>query len=284
MHSKLNDLLIGISKRNMPNLWNKIDERINLEIKNKTNYKLKRKILYIASIGIFLSIGNIMRINIEKINNVQHENEYNLSEYDTLSDLNLESILENRILVDEFKTSYSKPEKNYMDLIEGADSIVYGKVIDVKGDVNSNGFIKSDLLINVISDYKDKIDADTEISVSSNGGEVTYYEYISKVKDEIIKKHGYDEVEDKGMNFISLYNNVPQYRIGEYVLIYIKKINQNDFSGRKEDETIEIPKSDYIEILKLYVDPNTKAVYRYKNDSELIKEKITTLNFFDNIK
>lgn len=334
MDKDIKELLENNSKENMPDLWDKIESK--LENKNKIN---KKRFLAVAAV-IAVVFSTVLMRNGNVLNEVLPENEevvlmdegineaidnrtdggvgrgtegyvndgkdilmgeewpisdglYSSMEEKILKDgldnkrvfgdIDLEKVLNNKILLDGLGANNQSLEHNAMSNYKESDSIIYGKVKSVKSYVGEGLEIKSDIYIQVIEDYKNNIEKDEIIKVNSNGGEVSYDEFISKLDKGSDLKKKYEKKENKSKMFIQLGdNNITQYTAYEHVLVYVDKVNKGEsYSGDNEDVT-----ETYEAVIKQYVNPNTNEVYKYNYSNEngkhnLKKESIDNL---DNLK
>lgn len=281
MNKDIKDLLKNNSKNNMPDLWDKIE--IKLKDKKRRN---PRSFLAIAAIIIVVFTVGVINKNNFLNNNGLDQQKVEIDEITVLKDLNLKEILEDKLRTGNYlgtrETSYTNIEETSID--EKSSSIIYGKVIDVKSFAEDD-LISSNIEIEVIKDYKNNISEGEKILLGARGGEVTLEEYIKNASEVTIWRNEYDKVEDKSKKIIALDEGIPQYRQGEYILVYVFKLNKEVYYSEKEERFIEPPTADYGAYSKLYVNPNTEEVYKYIydfNSNELIKEHIDTLDSFEN--
>lgn len=331
MDKDIKEILENNSKDNMPDLWDKIESK--LENKNKIN---KKRFLAVAAV-IAVVFSMVLMRNV--LNEVLSENEEvvlmdegineaidngtdggvdrgiegsvndekdilmggegaisyglyssmeerilkdGLDNKGVFGDIDLEKVLDNKILVDVLGINNQSSEHNAMSNYKESDSIIYGKVKSVKSYIGEGLEIKSDIYIQVIEDYKNNIEKDEIIKVNSNGGEVSYDEFISKLDKGSDLKKKYEKKENKSKMFIQLGdNNIPQYTAYEHVLVYVDKVNKGEsYSGDNEDVT-----ETYEAVIKQYVNPNTKELYKYNYSNEngkhnLKKESIDNLDNF----
>lgn len=323
MDKDIKELLENNSKDNMPDLWDKIESKI--ESKNKIN---KKKFLEVAAV-IAVVFSMVLMINI--LNEALPENEevvlmdegineaidngteasandekdilmggegaisdglYSSMEEKILrdeldnkivfGDIDLEKVLDNKILVDGLGINNQYSEHNAISNYKESDSIIYGKVKSVKSYVGEGLEIKSDIYIQVIEDYKNNIEKYEIIKVNSNGGEVSYDEFISKLDKGSDLKKKYEKSENESKIFMQLsHDGSPQYKVGDYVLV-------NLMYGIEYGDTSEGQKYIYDSFIKQYVDPNTEEVFKYHDENlddaehKLIKENITTLDALKN--
>ncbi len=307
------DILKENSKNNMPDLWGKIESK--LETKKKKN---KKNILSaVASIAVIFSIAITGRNILMKDNNLKAENSINqevLEEneetsensnsqnseasisIDVLPDLNLQEMLEDKIVGSYgISSGYVTREIN---IKEEAISIVYGKVVEVNGYLQED-MINSYLTIEVIEDYKKGIKEGDVITVGSSGGEMLLEDYNKEASHPYIlnsnsengkdegKRVVYGETESEGYKIINLNKGVPQYRTGEYVLVYLFEVNKEGYYSLKDEKYYKPPVADYgiYSDGRLYVNPNTREVfkYEYNMNNTLEKEKVGTLDSIENI-
>lgn len=281
MDKDIKDLLKNNSKDNMPDLWGKIESKLQ----EKKGRKSRWFLTLVAAIVIIFTIGVINKSGFLN-NNGLNQQKVEADEITVLEDLNLKEIVEGKLRASGYsgsnETSYTEVEETSFEA--KSSSIIYGKVIDVKSFAEDD-LISSDIEIEVIKDYKNNISEGEKILLGSMGGEVTVEEYIKNASEINIWRNEYDKVEDKSKKIIALDNGVPQYREGEYVLVYLFKFNKEVYYSEKEERLIEPPTADYGAYEKLYVNPNTEEVYKYiydYNSDELIKENVSALDFFEN--
>lgn len=294
----------------MPDLWGKIESK--LEDKKKKNNK---KILAVAaSMAIIFTIGIAAKSILINDNNIKAENNINKDapveedeiaaadgsetsiNIEVLPDLNLEDILKDKI-VESYGISNAYIARD-IDIEKESAAIVYGKVTEVKSYLQDN-MINSYLSIEVIKDYKGNIKEGEKITVGSSGGEMfleeynkeSSYPYILSSEAENGKDEGkrvvFGEKKSDGYKIIALSKGVPQYREGEYVLVYLFEIDKEGYYSWKDEKYYEPPAVDYgiYSSGKLYVNPNTGEVFNYTYDyisEKLIKEKVTTLDALEN--
>lgn len=120
--------------------------------------------------------------------------------------------------------------------------------------------------------------------MGAHGGEMTYEDYISQIDPMRVEKFGYNRIEDKSKMVIDLGTGVPMYREGEYVLVYVKSLDKEEYYKERQ-EIREEESYDYGVYKRLYVNPNTREVfkYEYKLDNTLEKIKVGTLDDIENI-
>lgn len=283
MDKDIKDLLNSEAKNNMPDLWDKIE--CKLPDKNKIKVTHRNRILVIAaSLAIVFTVGlfsdKLQKNKYSNMESVENKRE-DKKDIAMLEDLNLEKILEDKTIAGGMGEASKAYDKRFIDYQNEAQAVIYGKVVEVKSYVDQGIFIVSDIKIEVIKDYKNNILEKEYIILGNAGGEATYQEFIDKSYESIWKKRGYDTVEDKSKKLIELCDDgIPQYRVGEYVLVYTYKVDKNEVYAPKEGKYIEPPRYDYFALKKLYANPNTNEVFKYKYDLEnnkLIKEKVTSL-------
>lgn len=285
MDKDIKEILENNSKDNMPDLWGKIESK--LYDKKKRN---KKRLLAVAAIITVVFSTRLINSRYITNNDIAENKEADLTEsmeISVIEDLDLDKLLADKVMVGGLvlnNMEYSDIRTVNYD--EDSYAIVYGKVKDVKSYVSDGSLIISDINIEVIEDYKNNLAKGETITIGSFGGEVTYEEFISKADENIIWRNEYDKIEDKSKMFIQLdRNNIPQYRKGEYVLVYLYKTNKETYYSEKDEMIIQPPSCDYGAYIKQYVNPNTKEVYEYKYDYEkdnIIKENITTLDEIGN--
>lgn len=323
MDNNFKDRLKDESKNNMPDLWDKIESK--LEVKEDDDKvkgrwyekKLKRNMLIAASFIVFLTVGtvakNFINSNIETAKNstlqedsYEGENESlvgnnnkNTSEsnkvyestledssgkIDFLEDLDLQKYLNNKIVVSMGSQNSYVADPNSIDYAEISDNIVYGKITEVKSYVKFGSMIYSDMTVEVIEDYKGDFKLGDTFIMGDHGGEMTYDDYISQIDPMRVEKFGYDNVEDKSEIFVDLWRGIPMYREGEYVLIYVSSLDDEEYY-KERPELREQESYDYSVYKRLYVNPNTREVfkYEYKLDNTLEKIKAGSLDDIENI-
>lgn len=310
MDKDFKDKLKEESKNSMPDLWDKIECRLEVkdELKSGEDARKKKlnKKMFIAASFIFLLVISMMIKNFinkgvdiaensiyQQEDNVEENESNQLSEFvlednsveaDILEDLNFQEYLEDKIVVSiSGQNSYSV-NPNSIDYIGISDNIVYGKVISVKSYVKFGSMIYSDMTIEVIEDYKGDFKGGDTFIMGSQGGEMTYDEYISQIDPMRVEKFGYDNVEDKSKKFTDLRDGVPMYREGEYVLVYVSSLDNNEYY-KENPELREQESYDYAVYKRLYVNPNTREVfkYQYKPNNTLEKIKAGSLDHIQNI-
>ena len=308
MEKNLKDKLIEESKNNMPELWEKIENK--LEPKKNSN---KKKVLgFVASMAVILGISIMLKNhlstneiialdsneeeyseenNIEKnqlavnddLGNVNEENKYydKIDKIEVLEDLDLQNIIEGNIVLNlGIENSYSV-DPNSINYMELSNNIVYGKITKVKSYVKFGSMIFSDMTIEVINDYKGGFSKGGTFIMGAHGGEMTYDEYISQIEPMRVEKFGYDKIKDKSKMFIELWDGVPMYREGEYVLVYVGSLDNDEYY--KEHPELRAQESyDYGIYKRLYVDPNSREVFNYKYNINNTLEKVK-VGMLDNI-
>lgn len=287
------------SKNNMPDLWGKIEGKLE----DKKKRSSKKNLAIAASLAVVFTVGIMGEVYLQRdemivensiYNEVANENdlydklynksELNIEEVEVLEELDLERILEDKIVVSlNSNTSYSV-DPNSIDYDAISDNIVYGKVTSVNSYVKFAGSIYSDMTVEVIEDYKGEFKQGDTFIMGDAGGEMTYEDYIAQMDPMRVEKFGYDKIEDKSKMFIDLSDGIPMYREGEYVLVYVKALD-NDEYYKERPELRANETYDYGVYKRLYVDPNTRDVfkYEYKMDNTLKKIKAGTLNDIENI-
>lgn len=313
MDNDFKDKLKDESKNNMPDLWDKIESK--LEDKKKRNPK---KILAVAaSLAVIFTVsvigknylkgnelmaenstsqdvtGEESEAHIDK-NEIAREDSLNyegLKEYDkadrieVLEDLDLQKILEDKIVLSLGSQKCYAVDPNSIDYYGEAESVVYGKVTDVKSYVKFGGMIISDITIEVIKDYKgDLKEEDSFVMGGNSGGELSYEEFIAQADPQLVDKRGYNNIEDKSKSFVEIWGGIPIYRVGEYVLVYLKSLDNDDYY-KEHPELRKREAYDYYGIKRVYVDPNTREVfkYEYRENNTIKKVKAGTLDDIKNI-
>lgn len=304
MTNNLKDKLKEKSKNNMPDLWDKIEGR--LEVKNnlqiakniKKSKKVNKKILIAASfislLVISMVIKNFINTNVEIAEDSALQQERNeveggileesIGEGELLEDLNLEKYLQDKIVVSIAGQNSYSVDPNSIDYEGISENVVYGKITSVKSYVKFGSMIYSDMTIEVIEDYKGNFKSGDTFIMGSEGGEMTYDDYISQIDPMRVEKFGYNNVEDKSKKFIDLRDGIPMYREGEYVLVYVSSLD-NDEYYKEHPELREQESYDYGVYKRLYVNPNTREVfkYQYKQNNILEKRKAGSLDDIKNI-
>ncbi len=295
MNNDFKDRLKEKSKNDMPDLWSGIEGK--LECKKKKNNK---KIISIAaSLAVVFIIAAIVRNilinegNFKVANSikqeVQKDNEevafdYESAYVDVLPDLDLQEILEDKIVLSFSNENSYSADVNSIDYSGISENIVYGKITEVKSYVKFGAKIYSDMTVEVIEDYKGGFKKGDTFIMGAHGGEMSYGDYIEQIDPMRVEKFGYDRVEDKSKMFIDLRDGIPMYRKGEYVLVYVKSLD-NDEYYKERPELREEESYDYGVYKRLYVNPNTREVfkYEYKLNNTLEKIKVGTLDDIENI-
>lgn len=285
MDNDIKDLLKDYSKNNMPDLWGKIEDKLD----NKKNKKNKKMLIIAASIGIIFTMGLIYKnlglkssINNEEISENTNSNLEISNKIEVLDDLDLEKVMKDKIVLGRSLENSYADDSRFINYETEAEAIVYGKVINVKSYVKFGNMIFSDITIEVINDYKKNIEEGTKIVLGVSGGELSYYEFIEQANPELVEKRGYNNIEDKTQKFIETFEGVPIYRVGEYVLVYADSIANDEYYKKNLDESIRY---EYYPLKELYVNPNTKEVFEYELDYEnnkLIKKYIKSLDSLEN--
>ena len=323
MNNDFKDRLKEESKNDMPDLWDKIECRLEdkYEIQRisgtRQENKRNRNIIIVASfislLVVSMVIKNFINSNVEMVENStlqQESNEEkneslaednsentsesnqvdefalddNIGESELLEDLNLQKFLEDKIIVNIGDQNSYAADPNSIDYLGISENIVYGKVTSVKSYVKFGSMIYSDMTIEVIEDYKGDFKGGDTFIMGSHGGEMTYDEYISQIDPMRVEKFGYDKVEDKSKKFIDLRDGIPMYREGEYVLVYVSSLDNNEYY-KEHPELRQKESYDYGVYKTLYVNPNTREVfkYEYKPNNTLEKIKVGTLDDIENI-
>lgn len=281
MSNDIKELLKINSKNIMPELW----DRIEIRLQGRKSRKPMMFLSVVAIIAVVFTMGVIKKNNILD-NNALGQQSVEKNETVVLKDLTIKEILSDKFItsgyLDNIENSYTKVQEINID--KESSSIIYGKVMKVTSFVEGN-LICSNIEIEVIEDYKNNILKDEKILLESRGGELTLQEYIKNASQVVISRNEYDKVEDKSKKIVTLDEGVPQYREGEYVLVYIFKLDKEEYYSEKEGRFIQPRMAEYGEYSKLYVNPNTEEVYKYIYDStteELVKERVGTLESFEN--
>ncbi|MGG7059155.1 hypothetical protein ACQPUZ_12750 [Clostridium tertium] len=284
MDDRIKNKLVAEAKNNMPELWGKIE--VNLE--NKKNKYNKNLIAIAAIIAVVIITGTIgTRFIYNHSNDSEGVNYLGIAEnIKTLPDLNLDDYLADKVLVGGKSEANQANDKRFIEYNIEADNVIYGKVTEVNSYVDFGLFICSDVKIEVIKDFKGSISKGESVIVGDSGGELTYDEFISGAYDNLADKRGYDNILDKSKILVEMTKyGIPQYRTGEYVLVYIEEADK-DSSYSQTKDGIKTPITyDYFPLKKLYVDPNTEDVFEYLIDSKnnkLIKQNLNTLNDIKN--
>lgn len=332
MDKDIKDILKEKSKNEIPDLWDKIESK--LEDKKKRNSKkalvMAASLVVIFTVAIigksYLNGNEIMAENsinqeleseenkveianddkFDRLENAEKLDEYDISSETSINigilpDLNLEELLKDKIKATDV-SDYSESNSyigREVNIEKESVAIVYGRVIDKKSFLNDD-VIYSNLSIEVIKDYKENIAEGDVITVGSKGGEMSLEEYKEKASQynelngEGDSKKGYSasrviiENESDGNTVITLNKGIPQYRVGEYVLVYLFELKKEGYYSWKDEKYYEAPTTDYGIYAdgKLYVNPSTKDVFNYSYDEinkKLLKENITTLDYLENL-
>lgn len=318
MDNYLKDRLKEESKNNMPDLWGNIESKLEDKEKvkklNDTRRKKARRNIIIAASFIVLLVGTIVtksfiNSNVELVENttldqggneeLEGSNSNDKSEsnkvdefalddtrgnIEVLEELDFEKFLDDKIIVGMGGLNCYAADPNSIDYLGISDNIVYGKVTSVKSYVKFDSMIYSDMTVEVIEDYKGDFKEGDTFIMGSHGGEMTYADYISQIDPMRVEKFGYDNVEDKSKKFIDLRDGIPMYREGEYVLVYISSLDNNEYY-KDNPELREQESYDYGVYKRLYVNPNTREVfkYQYKPNNTLEKIKAGSLDDIQNI-
>ncbi|SCJ59873.1 Uncharacterised protein [uncultured Clostridium sp.] len=295
MSNDFKDRLKEESKNYMPDLWSEIEGK--LEYKKKNNNK---KIISIAAslavVFIIATAGRNILINegnFKASNSINQEVKKKNDEVafddkftgiDVLPDLDLKEILEDKIVLSLSNENNYSADINSVDYSEISENIVYGKITEVKSYVKFEGEIYSDMTVEVIEDYKGGFKKGDTFIMGAHGGEMNYEDYVEQIDPMRVEKFGYDRVEDKSKMVIDLRDGVPMYREGEYVLVYVKSLDNEEYY-KEHPELIENESYDYGVYKRLYVNPNTREVfkYEYKLNNTLEKLKAGTLDDIENI-
>lgn len=295
MSNDFKDRLKEESKNYMPDLWSEIEGK--LEYKKKNNNK---KIISIAaSLAVVFIIATAGRNILIKEGNFKASNSINqevkkkndevafddkFTGIDVLPDLDLKEILEDKIVLSLSNENNYSADINSVDYSEISENIVYGKITEVKSYVKFEGEIYSDMTVEVIEDYKGGFKKGDTFIMGAHGGEMNYEDYVEQIDPMRVEKFGYDRVEDKSKMVIDLRDGVPMYREGEYVLVYVKSLDNEEYY-KEHPELIENESYDYGVYKRLYVNPNTREVfkYEYKLNNTLEKLKAGTLDDIENI-
>lgn len=285
MDNDIKDLLKDYSKNNMPDLWGKIENKLD----NKKNKKIKKMLIIAASIGIIFTMGLIYKklglkssINNEEISENINSNFKIANKIEVLDDLDLEKVMKDKIVLGRSLENSYADDSRFINYETEAEAIVYGKVVNVKSYVKFGNMIFSDTTIEVINDYKKNIEEGTKIVLGVSGGELSYYEFIEQANPELVEKRGYNNIEDKTQKFIETFDGVPIYRVGEYVLVYANSIANDEYYKKNPDESISY---EYYPLKELYVNPNTKEVFEYEleyENNKFIKKYIKSLDSLEN--
>ena len=285
MEKDIKDLLKGYSKNNMPDLWDKIENRLD----NNKKKRNKKILIIAASIGIIFTMGLTYKnlglkssINNEKISENANSNFEIANKIEDLDDLDLEKAMKDKIVFGRSLENSYADDSIFINYETEAEAIVYGKVVNVKSYVKSGNMIFSDITIEVINDYKKNIEEGAKIVLGVSGGELSYYEFIEQANPELVEKRGYKNIKDKTQKFIETFEGVPIYRVGEYVLVYANFIANDEYYKKNPDESISY---EYYPLKQLYVNPNTKEVFEYELDYEnnkFIKKYIKSLDSLEN--
>ena len=286
MDNDIKDLLRDYSKNNMPDLWDEIENRLN----HKKKKRNKKALIIAASIGIIFTIGMTYKNLWEKNNTgngiIGESNNSKLdiaNKIDVLEDLDLEKVIKDKIVLGSALENSYADDSRFINYETEAESIVYGRVINVHSYVKDGHMIYSDITIKVINDYRNNIQEGDKIILGVHGGELSYYDFIEQANPGLVDKRGYNNIEDKTKKFIETWNGVPVYRIGEYVLVYANSIANDEYYKNNTDENISY---EYYPLKQLYVDPNTREVfeyiYNYESDNKLIKQYVKSLDSLEN--
>lgn len=285
MEKDIKDLLKGYSKNNMPDLWDKIENRLD----NNKKKRNKKILIIAASIGIIFTMGLTYKnlglkssINNEEISENANSNFEIANKIEDLDDLDLEKVMKDKIVFGRSLENSYADDSIFINYETEAEAIVYGKVVNVKSYVKSGNMIFSDITIEVINDYKKNIEEGAKIVLGVSGGELSYYEFIEQANSELVEKRGYKNIKDKTQKFIETFEGVPIYRVGEYVLVYANFIANDEYYKKNPDKSISY---EYYPLKQLYVNPNTKEVFEYELDYEnnkFIKKYIKSLDSLEN--
>lgn len=295
MDDDLKNRLKEESKNNMPDLWSDIESKLECRKKNN-NKKMISIAASVAAVFIIATTGRNILINegnfkaANSINQeVQKDNDKGTlndesTGIDVLPDLNLQEILEDKIVLGLSDENSYYSNVNSIDYSGISENIVYGKITEVKSYVKFGAKIYSDMTVEVIEDYKGGFKKGDTFIMGAHGGEMTYEDYISQIDPMRVEKFGYNRIEDKSKMVIDLGTGVPMYREGEYVLVYVKSLDKEEYYKERQDIR-EDESYDYGVYKRLYVNPNTREVfkYEYKLDNTLEKIKVGTLDDIENI-
>lgn len=288
MDNDIKNLLKDYSKDNMPDLWDKIENKLYYK-KKKRNKKL---LIIAASISIIFIIG-ITYKSIFMNNSIINENiseDINskieiANKIEVLEDVDLEKTLKDKIVLGSALENSYADDSRFINYETEAEAVVYGKVVNVKSYVDFGHMIFSDITIEVINDYRNNISIGDNITLGVHGGELSYYDFIAQADPQLVDKRGYNNIEDKTKKFIETWEGIPVYRVGEYVLVYANSIANDEYYKKNPDESISY---EYYPLKQLYVDPNTREVFEYKydydyeNGNKLIKEYVKSLDSLEN--
>ena len=282
MEKDIKDLLNDYSKNNMPDLWDKIENKLD----NKKKNRYKKILIIAASIGIVLTIGvTYKNFGVKNNKNISEDTNSNpeiASEIEVLDDLDLEKVMSDKIVLGRSLENSYAYDLRFINYETEAEAIIYGKVVNVKSYVKFGGMILSDITIEVINDYKKNIEEADNIILGVSGGELSYYEFIEQADPGLVEKRGYNNIEDKTKNFIETRDGLPVYRVGEYVLVYANSIANDEYYIKNPDESISY---EYYPLKQLYVNPNTREVFQYELDYEenkLVKKYVKSLDSLEN--
>lgn len=282
MDNDIKELFKDYSKNSMPDLWDDIEKRLDYK-KNKRN---KNFLIIAASVIIIFTVGLKYKSSVDKNNtNISEDSNPKIeiaNKAEVLKDLDLEEIMKDKIVLGSaFENSYADDSK-FINYETESEAIAYGKVINVNSYVVSGGMIFSDITIEVIDDYKNHISKGSNMILGVHGGELSYNEFIEQADSDFVSKRNYNNIEDKNKKVIEIWEGVPVYRVGEYVLVYANSIANDEYFKNNPDENISY---EYYALKQLYVNPNTREVFEYRYDYEnnkLIKEYIKSLDSLTN--
>lgn len=282
MENDIKDLLNDYSKNNMPDLWDKIENKLD----NKKKNRYKKILIIAASIGIVLTIGvTYKNFGVKNNKNISEDTNSNpeiASEIEVLDDLDLEKVMSDKIVLGRSLENSYAYDLRFINYETEAEAIIYGKVVNVKSYVKFGGMILSDITIEVINDYKKNIEEADNIILGVSGGELSYYEFIEQADPGLVEKRGYNNIEDKTKNFIETRDGLPVYRVGEYVLVYANSIANDEYYIKNPDESISY---EYYPLKQLYVNPNTREVFQYEldyEDNKIVKKYVKSLDSLEN--
>lgn len=282
MENDIKDLLNDYSKNNMPDLWDKIENKLD----NKKKNRYKKILIIAASIGIVLTIGvTYKNFGVKNNKNISEDTNSNpeiASEIEVLDDLDLEKVMSDKIVLGRSLENSYAYDLRFINYETEAEAIIYGKVVNVKSYVKFGGMILSDITIEVINDYKKNIEEADNIILGLSGGELSYYEFIEQADTGLVEKRGYNNIEDKTKNFIETRGGLPVYRVGEYVLVYANSIVNDEYYIKNPDESISY---EYYPLKQLYVNPNTREVFEYElnyEDNKIVKKYVKSLDSLEN--
>lgn len=282
MDNDIKDLLKDYSKNSMPDLWSDIEKKLDYKKKKKNRNLLiiAASLIIIFATGVtYKNLGDKSNTNISEDSSPQIEISNKIQ---VLEDLDLEEITKDKIVLGLFSENNYANDSKFTNYETEAEAIVYGKVINVNSYVIFGSMVYSDITIEVIDDYKNNISKGSNITLGVHGGELSYHEFIEQADSELVSKRNYNNIEDKNKKVIEIWDGVPAYRVGEYVLVYANSMANDEYFKNNPDENISY---EYYPLKQLYVNPNTKEVFEYKYDYEnnkLIKEYVKSLESLAN--